>query len=34
MRKDNVIELEDFGVDYLEELLSLSEVGNAQSLPW
>lgn len=34
MRKDNVIELEDLGVDYLEELLSLSEVGNAQSLPW
>lgn len=34
VRKDNVIELEDLGVDYLEELLSLSEVCNAQSLPW
>lgn len=29
VRKENVIELEDLGVDYLEELLTLSEVSNA-----
>lgn len=29
VKKEKVIELEDLGVDYLEELLSLSEVSNA-----